>query len=78
MDYQILIFFILAILTIALVALIVYVIMVLKDLRETIQKTNKILDGAKGITSLISNPLQGVSGVVSGVLSVIKEFRKGL
>lgn len=70
MDLQILIIFILAILTITLVGVGIYVILVLKEVRETIQRSNLILDDMEKLTNVVSNPLSIISGVVNGYKAI--------
>lgn len=78
MDYQLLTFLILGILTISIVSLVVYVIVVLKEARQTIRKANNFLDNSESISAFFSNPLEGVSTVISTVVKTIKEIRKEL
>ncbi len=75
MDLQVILIFILAILTVALVGIGVYVILVLKELRETIKKANLIIDDVETLTNIVSNPLNLISGAISG-FKAIKNLQK--
>ncbi len=75
MDIQILLVFILAILTIALVAVAFYVIAVLKELRNTIKKSNDVLDDVHAVTNSVSNPVNTIMGIVSGLSQGIKAVK---
>ena len=67
-DYvQVVLLAVIVIMTIVLVALGVQVYFILKDLRQTIAKTNKILDNADSITENIDEPLAALSSLVLGV-----------
>lgn len=70
MDLQILIIFILAILTLTLVGVGIYVILVLKEVRETISRTNLILDDMETLTNVVSNPLSIITGVMKGYQAI--------
>jgi len=64
---QILLFIIIIILTIFLVVLGIQVFLILKDLRQTIVKTNKILDDSAEISRAIKNPVMGLSNTLMGI-----------
>jgi hypothetical protein len=48
----------------------IYVILVLKEVRETIQRSNLILDDMEKLTNVVSNPLSIISGVVNGYKAI--------
>ena len=76
MDYQILTFLILSILSIAMVTLIVYVILLIKEVRAITQKANQLMDNVKGVAEFLGSPLTTLTGIISGIVSVLKEIRK--
>lgn len=47
----------------------IQVIHILKEIRETVKKTNKILDDTGLITSSIAKPITGISGFITGLKS---------
>ena len=78
MDIQVILVFILAVLTVNLVFVGVYVVLVLKDFRETIKRANNVLDHVESVTSLVSNPVTLISGIISSVskgISMVKSVR---
>ena len=64
---QIIILIVIGILTILLLVLGTQVYFVLKELRQTLTKTNKILDTATELTENIANPINAFSSVLTGV-----------
>lgn len=64
---QIILLLVVIILTVILVVLGIQVFYVLRELRGTLVKTNKILDRANQFTENISNPINTISSVLSGV-----------
>ena len=68
MDIQVILVFILALLTINLVVAGVYLILVLKEFRETIKKTNSVLDNVQSLSNVVSNPLTLLTGFMSAVV----------
>jgi predicted PurR-regulated permease PerM len=54
-------------LTILLVILGVQIFLILKELRQTISKTNKVLDNAESISENIEAPLSALSSLALGV-----------
>ena len=68
MDIQIVLVFILALLTINLIVVGVYLILVLKEFRETIKKTNSVLDNVQSLSNVVSNPLTLLTGFMSAVV----------
>jgi len=66
---QLVLLIVIVVLTVLLVVLGVQVFMILKELRQTIVKTNRVLDNADAITSDIEGPLSAVSSLVGGVRS---------
>jgi len=68
MDIQVILVFILALLTINLVVVGVYLILVLKEFRETIKKTNSVLDNVQSLSNVVSNPLTLLTGFMSAVV----------
>lgn len=75
MDVQVILVFILAILTIALVAVAFYVVMVLKELRNTIKKSNAVLDNVHSVTNSVTNPVNTIMGIVSGISQGFKAVK---
>lgn len=66
---QLVLLFVIFVLTILLVVLGVQVYFILKELRETISKTNKVLDNADSITENIDAPLSALSTLALGLKS---------
>lgn len=81
-SVQLVLLIVIVVLTILLVFLGVQVYFILKDLRQTISKTNKILDNADSITENIEGPLAALSSLVIGAkatsLFTIAKFIKNL
>src|SRR3989337_2348779 len=75
MDIQILLVFILALLTLSLMAVGFYVITVLKELRETIKKSNNILDNVQEVTESVTNPISTISSIISGITQGFKAVK---
>lgn len=63
---QLVLLVVIVVLTILLVVLGIQVYLILKDLRQTISKTNKILDNADSITENIDEPLAALSSLIMG------------
>jgi hypothetical protein len=66
-SVQIILLVVIVVLTVLLVVLGVQVFFILKDLRQTISKTNKVLDNADAITEEIEGPLSMISSLATGV-----------
>ena len=64
---QIVLFLVIIVLTILLLALGVQVFFILKELRQTIAKTNKVLDEVGQITESVSTPLSNISTLITGL-----------
>lgn len=64
---QLVLLIVIIILTILLVILGVQVFLILKELRQTISKTNRVLDNADSITENIEAPLEALSSMALGV-----------
>ena len=79
---QLVLLLVILVLTILLVILGVQVFFILKELRQTISKTNKVLDNADSITENIDAPLSALSSLALGVkassLITIAKFVKTL
>lgn len=79
---QIVIFVIIIVLTIAFLFLGREFFFVLRELRQTLIKTNRILDTAEKISENISNPINTLSSVVTGakagglIASIIKKIKQ--
>lgn len=81
-SVQLVLLIVIVVLTLLLVALGVQVFFILKDFRQTINKTNKILDNADAITENIEGPLAALSSLALGVkgssLFAVAKFIKSL
>lgn len=64
---QLVLLIVILVLTVLLVILGVQVFLILKELRQTISKTNKVLDNAESITDNIEAPLEALSSLALGV-----------
>lgn len=62
---QAVLLFVIVLLTILFVVLGIQVFYILKDLRQTIQKTNLLLDEVEELTSQIKQPVSAISGLIS-------------
>ncbi len=72
-------FLVIIVLTVLLIVLGIQVFFVLKELRQTIAKTNKVLDEAGVITESVSGPLSSISALAMGLktgASLAGLFRK--
>jgi len=75
MDIQTVLIFILGLLTLNMIAVGIYVILVLRDFRETIKKANDVLSDVNQITSVITNPITTIAGIVAGVTQSVKAVK---
>ena len=75
MDIQLVLVFILAVLTVNLVFVGIYLVLVLKEFRQTIKKTNSVLDDVSQMTDTIANPMMALGGIVSAVTQVVKAIK---
>jgi predicted PurR-regulated permease PerM len=80
---QLVLLLVILVLTILLVILGVQVFLILKELRNTISKTNRVLDNANNITENIEAPLSALSslalgGVKASSLITVAKFIKSL
>jgi len=76
---QILLFLVVSILTTVLTLSGIQVYHILKELRETVKKTNKILDDVELISYSVAKPIAGVSAFISGLkggMDVVNLFMK--
>lgn len=72
MDVQVILVFILALLTINLMIVGFHVVNVLKEFRETLKKTNEVLDNVHTVTDTVSNPVNSIISLVSGITKGFK------
>jgi hypothetical protein len=72
---QITVIVVLIILTIIVSCVGVYLTFVLKELRETVKKTNAVIDGVQKVTNVFSNPMAIVAEIVSGVIDGFKAVK---
>jgi len=63
---QLILLLVIIVLTVLLVVLGIQVFYILRDLRQTLKKTNKILDNAEDITEGIQGPVTAISSFVLG------------
>jgi uncharacterized protein YoxC len=75
MDLQIILIFILALLTLNLIFVGFYVVVVLKEFRQTIKKSNEILDDVHQVSDTITNPATALTGIVAGVTEGVKAIK---
>lgn len=64
---QILLLLVIVILTILLLVLGIQVFLILRDLRQTISKTNRVLDNTGDITENVSRPISSLSSILMGI-----------
>ena len=64
---QLVLLIVILVLTVLLVVLGIQIFFILKELRQTVTKTNKILDNADSITENIEVPLSALSSLALGV-----------
>jgi len=79
---QLVLLLVIVVLTVLLIILGIQVFLILKEVRNTISKTNKVLDNASAITENIEAPLSAISSLALGVkassLITIAKFVKSL
>ncbi|HSA84148.1 MAG TPA: hypothetical protein VLF20_04660 [Patescibacteria group bacterium] len=63
---QLILLIVIITLTLLLVILGIQVFFILKDVRQTVKKTNKILDNTEGITQGIEGPISAISSFFLG------------
>jgi len=66
---QILLFLVVSVLATILSIAGIEVVHILRELRETIKKTNKIMDDFGTISSSVAKPIAGISGFLTGLRS---------
>ncbi len=64
---QTILFVVIIVLTVLLLVLGIQVFFILRELRQTIAKTNKVLDEAGEITESVSAPLSNMSTLITGL-----------
>jgi hypothetical protein len=67
-------------LTVVLVIIGIQISFILSEVRQTVVKTNKMLDDAGKVTETVSEGVTSMSGFMNGIkagLSMITSFRKG-
>ncbi len=64
---QIILFLVIIVLTLLLLILGIQVFFILREFRETISKTNKVLDDAGQISESVSAPLSNMSTLLAGL-----------
>lgn len=76
-SVQLILLLVIIVLTILLVVLGIQVFYILRDLRQTVKKTNKILENANNITEGIEGPISAISSLLIGTKggSVLSIFR---
>ena len=77
---QLVLLVVIVVLSLLLVILGIQVFLILKELRNTIKKTNKVLDTADSITENIEGPISAISSLALGmkatsILSLLKFVR---
>lgn len=81
-SVQLILLLVIITLTILLVVLGIQVFFILRDVRQTIQKANKVLDTADAITENIEGPLSMISSLAGGVkgssLLTVAKFVKSM
>lgn len=80
-SVQLILLLVIITLTVLLVILGVQVYYILRDLRQTVKKTNKILDNADSITEGIEGPISAISSFMLGtkamsLLSIVGFIKK--
>ena len=72
-------FLVIIVLTILLLVLGVQVFFILRELRQTINKANKVLDDTGVITESVSGPISNLSSLATGIKtgSAIAQLLKG-
>jgi len=79
---QAVLLFVVVLLTILFMVLGVQIFYILRDFRETIRRTNKILEDVENISSGMNNSMSSLSGIFSGgsalssIIKVVSLFRK--
>lgn len=69
---QVILVVVITTLTILLTFIGIQVVYILKDLRETLQKVNKIVGQAESLTTAIAKPITGISSLIEGIQSSLK------
>lgn len=79
---QIVLLSVIVLLSIILIILGIQVFFILRDLRQTVKKTNKVLDDINLISESVAKPVSslgdlfGGASIISTVFKVIKAFKK--
>jgi uncharacterized protein YoxC len=64
---QLVLLIVIVVLTVLLIILGIQVFFIFRELRQTLSKTNKVLDNADAITENIEAPLSAIASLTSGV-----------
>lgn len=64
---QVVLFLVIIILTVLLVVLGIQVFFILRELRKTVDRANKILEGASEITESVRKPVSSLSSLAMGL-----------
>lgn len=70
--FQLLLVLVVTALTTLLVFVGIQVVYILREIREAMQKVNKVLDDAGTISESVAKPIAGVSGFLTGIQSGAK------
>jgi hypothetical protein len=79
---QAVLLFVIVLLTILFIVLGVQAFLILKDLRQTVKRTNNILEDVENISEGVSNSLESVSSMFGGastvksIVNILSLFRK--
>lgn len=76
MNVQLILVLTLAILTISIAAVCFYIINILKDVKDTIKRTNTILDDAQGLTSKLAHPTPTLLSIAESTISAVKALKE--
>lgn len=66
---QILLFLVISVLTTVFVLCGIQVYYILRELRQSVKKTNKMLDDFGTISESVAKPISGISGFITGIKS---------
>jgi len=72
---QITIVIVLIVLTAVTACVGIHLVFILKELRETVKKTNNVLDDVKGVTGAVSSPVATFAGIINGITESLKTVK---
>jgi sensor domain CHASE-containing protein len=72
---QVTIICVLIVLTLVAVVIGIHIVLVLKEARQSVKKSNEILDNVGEVTNAVATPVATIAGIVSGFADSLKAVK---